>query len=777
LVAGQPIINSFLKEKQFSDAQFTEHFVRGISVSFGFWQRILSLTSTAGNSVNENVEACISRLLVQGTLKLYPIEHLNKLPGSDSTPKKLPAIPTIKGESFTLAPASTLLLDPTAETKTFVNKQQAVEFLTDLSMGDSPLAALAKAMDIPRLIGVQGIDTYISAMALSLVESKFVVMLNKPRITPQPASSGGDAPAETTPDKSANLGPHEEQGLKAGTAAAATTAADKTEATPEDGQEEEPEEVPVKCQYKKLTLTCRHGNTVTLDSAKPPMEGEALPTLQIVSSQNEDLKDANGKPIFDILRLDADIENVCDSHKTNFITIGDTDATLIGSQSNGKLAKFKSPSKKIKIGKSLLKYLWLPNVEADGVKTYKVCAVQSCDFSQFKGKGKCIRVEVYPHMKWSMSFSINLGSIKNDTKPSTNKMAFAGSLKLQQDNEKADVFTADYQKKLEVFEDTLDNFKKILSENIFDKFKEGRDFKINVDLPKIELTYDAEFKEKPGTALVVRTHSFTLNAAPLVKITASVDILPIIVKFLSSWWSELFNVFFGWVKQKKLGDEKKGEAYIKAGLQFTVDVSGELGAKFSHSSDENGKVTKVGEPVTSKITIKGEGKAELDGHLYVIKFNVALKAGVESSVDTGISMGEEEGAPYISLDFMFNGVKVYLEKEIQGRLVKNTMEASSIGNDMYGEPTNDVAGVKKIERSEPKVWLNMSKKHQLKYYLNKNDRQKIKAKDEVEADNIKPLEDKNNRKFDREMELARMQDRKLMGDLKARIKARAPGEL
>jgi len=92
----QPIIKSFLKEKQFSDVQFTEHFVRGISVSFGFWQRILSLTSTAGNSVNENVEACISRLLVQGTLKLYPVEHLNKKPGSDSTPKKTSGNPNDK---------------------------------------------------------------------------------------------------------------------------------------------------------------------------------------------------------------------------------------------------------------------------------------------------------------------------------------------------------------------------------------------------------------------------------------------------------------------------------------------------------------------------------------------------------------------------------------------------------------------------------------------------------------------------------------------------------
>ncbi|MBL1276786.1 MAG: hypothetical protein COB30_011925, partial [Ectothiorhodospiraceae bacterium] len=196
-------------------------------------------------------------------------------------------------------------------------------------------------------------------------------------------------------------------------------------------------------------------------------------------------------------------------------------------------------------------------------------------------------------------------------------------------------------------------------------------------------------------------------------------------------------------------------------------------------SDENGKVTKVGEPVTSKITIKGEGKAELDGHLYVIKFNVVLKAGVESSVDTGISMGEEEGAPYISLDFMFNGIKVYLEKEIQGRLTKKTKVENPDGDTYFGADSSEPEdfAIKEIKRSEPKTWLKMSKKHQLKYYLNKVDRQKVQNKDEVESKKIKKLEDEKNKKFDREMTLAKMEDRKLMGDLKKRIKLRPPGEL
>ncbi len=327
---------------------------------------------------------------------------------------------------------------------------------------------------------------------------------------------------------------------------------------------------------------------------------------------------------------------------------------------------------------------------------------------------------------------MNLGSIKNDTKPSTNKLAFSGSLKLQQDDQKADEFTADYQKKLAVFEDTLSNFKNILNDNIFDKFKDGRDIDIDVSLPKTALSYDTQFREKPSSNLVIRTHEFVFQADPFVKIAASVDILPVIVKFLGSWWSNLFNVFFDWVRQK-IGKEE-GKAHIQAGISFIVSIEGGLGAKFTHSRDENEKTTLTGEPVTSKIKIKAEGKAKLDGHIYIIKVQVILKAGLESSIDTGLSLSEEKGAPYVSLDFMFNGIKLYLEKEVQIRLEKNTKMEEDEEDNFFGEggDKDEEVGVKEIERSEPHTWLKMSKKHQFKYYLKKEDRQEILSKKETE---------------------------------------------
>jgi len=723
-VRGDAPVNHIVKAKEFSDSVFTENFVRRLSVPLGFWRRILSRVAAENFKPRASIEARISQLLIRGTLKLYPVKHLDQQRGGTSGP----VISTAKGMSYKLVPASVLLVEPAAVAKTFTDKEQAVSFLTELEMDDAQRNELAAAMDISAADKNQPPDIQIAAMALALLENQLVIIANPPPIIAQPNGSMDNAPIESAPDQTSSLGPHEEpggmylrgSGEVAGVGAVVATSDSK-----------EVEVIP-KCVYKKFTLTCRHGNTVTLDTAKPAMNGDTLPTLQIVSSQNEKLKDASGQPIFDILSVEADIEDVCPTHKTSFISISDSAATLISPQSNGKSAKFKSPSKQIKIstGSSLLKYLWLPNVETDGVNRYKVCALQSCDFNQFDGKGKCIRVEVYPYIKWMLNFSINLGSIKNDDKPSDNKLAFEGTLKLHQNNEKADEFTADYKKKLQVFENTLSNFRNILNDNIFDKFKEGRDIKIDVALPKIALNYDTQFKEKPGSHLVIRTHEFSFQADPFVKIAASVDILPVIVKFLGSWWSNLFNVFFDWIKQK-IGKED-GKAHIQAGISFIVEIEGGLSAKFSHTRDESEKTTLTGEPVTSKIKIKAEGKAKLDGHIYVIKVQVILKTGLESSIDMGLSLSEEEGAPYVSLDFMFNGIKLYLEKEIQLRLVKDTKEASSLGNDMYGDAPDEEVGIKEIKRSEPRVWLEMSKKHQLKYYLKKEDQQEILSKKEVE---------------------------------------------
>jgi len=248
-------------------------------------------------------------------------------------------------------------------------------------------------------------------------------------------------------------------------------------------------------------------------------------------------------------------------------------------------------------------------------------------------------VDVYPYIKWNLKFNINLGTIKNDNKPSNNKLAFDGSLMLQQDNNKADEFSADYKKKLQGFEKTLNNFQKIINDNIFDKFKDGRDIEIDVTLPKLSLDYATQFKEKPGSNLVVRTHEFNFEAAPFIDIKASVDILPILVAYLSSWWSSPFNAFFDWVKQKY--GKLVGKDEIKAGISFKVSINGDLGAKFTHKRDESGKTTIEGEPVKSKITIKAEGEAKMDGHIYVVKVEVLLRAGVESSLEVGIGMGND----------------------------------------------------------------------------------------------------------------------------------------
>jgi len=755
---GDAPLHTDIKPKEFWSAKITERFVDGLDVYPGYWQRLAANCPFRGhdfanNTFKDTDKGRASRLIFLSIIKLYPVTHLDEQSDEKSS-VLFPTLPAVKGINYMLAPPSLLLVEPNPIVKTFSDKQEAVRFLSDLNMDDAQLNNLSTTIGFaaptvtktttPRTKTnrTPTVSPQIAAMAQALLDGKFFLLEQQPSAKPPPRTTVNNAADPKGNNKPLTLGPHEESGsinvvretitgLGAGTVIS-----------------DDAEDVKPLCIYKKLTLSCRHGNTVTLDAMKPAVNGNVLPVLQIVSSQNEKLKDANGQPVFDILSVNADIEDVCPTHKTQFITISDSAATLTSPQSNGKSAKFKSPSKQIKIGtgSSLLKYLWLPNVENEGVKRYKVCAVQSCDFSQFDEKARCIQVEVFPYMKWALNFSVNLGSIKNDDKPDTNKLAFAGSLKLQQDNQKTDEFTADYKKKLAVFEETLSNFKNILNDNIFDKFKDGRNIDIDVSLPKIALNYDAQFKEKSGSNLVVRTHEFSFEADPFIKIAASVDILPIIVNYLSSWWSRPFNAFFEWIKQKY--GEIAGKERIQADISFKVSINGSLGAKFIQKRDGNGKTINEGEPVKTKIVIKAEGEAKMDGHIYVVKVEMLLKAGVESSIEIGVSLGNDElvdrensgvsdnDAPFVSLDFMFNGVKVYLEKEIQLSLKKKTTTSSGDSQGFFGEAVSDSlplengdeVAAKETERLE-KVWLKMSDKHQFKYYLDAVDREYIKRQE------------------------------------------------
>ncbi|MFK5950577.1 MAG: hypothetical protein QM500_17630 [Methylococcales bacterium] len=194
--------------------------------------------------------------------------------------------------------------------------------------------------------------------------------------------------------------------------------------------------------------------------------------------------------------------------------------------------------------------------------------------------------------------------------------------------------------------------------------------------------------------------------------------------------------------------EAKGKDEINAKISFKVSIGGDLGAKFTHKRDENEKTVLEGEPVKSKITIKAEGEAKMDGHIYVVKVEVLLKAGVESSIELGLSLStddtsqnvSDDSAPFVSLDFMFNGVKAYLEKELQISLEKITPEqvGEERDDDMFGDIVEDVpdASGKEVQKYE-KVWLKMSKKHQFKYYLDSDDNEDIKVQDTLNKEKDK----------------------------------------
>ena len=89
---------------------------------------------------------------------------------------------------------------------------------------------------------------------------------------------------------------------------------------------------------------------------------------------------------------------------------------------------------------------------------------------------------------------------------------------------------------------------------------------------------------------------------------------------------------------------------------------------------------------------------------------------------------------------MFNGVKVYLEKELQISLEKITPEqvGESRDDDMFGSVVEDIPDVsgKEVQKYE-KVWLKMSKKHQFKYYLDSDDSEEIKTQEALNKEKDK----------------------------------------
>jgi len=357
-------VSTALQAELFRSNAQAKTFINNLTAPVSFWSKIYHSESLFVEAIlNDNhLKSEIAELLHKGRVKAYKID----IPTPSNHPPEKRTVQDSSKNNHTFTPASTLLISSPKEVKSFANKADAEKYLSEISADDKQLKTIASELNLPADdLGAGNISDVIST---ALASGELVVVVDRYSAPPKAEETAQDSANNSVGNRKVELS------SGAGVAAASTQAV---------ANDDKPD-----CIYKKFTLTCRHGRSVTLDPAKPLDDGQVT-RLQIVSSRNEDLKD-NGQPVFDILTVNAEIDDVCPGHQTNFISNGDSEAKLIGMQSNGELAKFKSPSKELLVGNggSVLKYLWLPNVEADGTKHYKISANQSCDFSHFSGKDR-----------------------------------------------------------------------------------------------------------------------------------------------------------------------------------------------------------------------------------------------------------------------------------------------------------------------------------------------------------------------------------------------------
>jgi len=162
-----------IKPKAFRNPVLTEQFVRNLDVPDGYWQRLLSRHPALGFDPNASDEGRISQLLIQGVLRVYPVSHLDKQSGENSTTSSFPTIRAEKGLSYKLVPASVLLEKPVSNIKTFSNKDQAVSFLGKLNLDDDQLTGLAQSIDMPKVNWRQNPGKQITVIAQALLDKNW----------------------------------------------------------------------------------------------------------------------------------------------------------------------------------------------------------------------------------------------------------------------------------------------------------------------------------------------------------------------------------------------------------------------------------------------------------------------------------------------------------------------------------------------------------------------------------------------------------------------------
>ena len=687
-----------LKAEIFNSEMQAKRFIQRLSVSPGYWRKILNNISQTGTlPVGQRLLiARVAGFIVRGIVLVYKVDRTHFKNGQ---PKKQ-VLSDHENNQHVFTHASALLTSSSREYLSFSSKKEAENYLNKLPAEEGSLQAIIEEFDLSAG-STQGTLTRPKAMdivAEGLTSGELVVVVDKKAAPP-------------TPDKKLEIVEVVNKVVGLGPAAAVPAV--------------EAAEVNHLCILNKMELSCKHGRSVTLDPATAinPETGNAeVKYLAITSaSAKSDTKNQ------ELLTAKIDVNDKCDSHTRAPYTIT-SDSVKLVNENFGDVIKFYSPGPELNLNTEFYKYLWPPSI--DPIR-YKVMPPDFCDMSKFDGKAKSVRVDVYPDIKWDIGLDIGFGKIEvEDSSPGDKKKATNNVVeeKIKQDEFSVDghatcthggntlEFATGLKNKFDVIKYEIEGQNALLSK-VFGKFQDGDNHAVSLDLPKLAFSGTSSIAEKKGSPDVDVKWDYNIKAAPLIGIKASVDILPMLLR--QSGWGSLFLPLLKELKDKYANPDGSVGVQLEASIILSIEGKVEFDLNFTDQTFVHDEKTEL-RSLRFDVPFQCKGELKGKGHILVFSAELGVMTKLKSGFAYEMLMGADASGIYRSSILHFHGlvfeVKAYIQgkKELPGK--KNKWSKKNYA----GEAGIKTELIRRKEFSNKWTWIEKGQKEFSKDYIIKN---------------------------------------------------------
>ncbi len=693
---------SVLKAEKFYSEMQASRFIQRLSVTPGFWRKMLSSIPQAGAMPSDQRQLIdrLAWLFVRGIVLVYKVDQSYFKNGH---PKKK-VLSDNENNQHIFTHVSALLTTRPLEYLSFSSKKEAKNYLNKLSAKDESIQSIIEEFDLsgdsPK--GVLAAPKALDIVAEGLTSGEVVVVVDKKAAPPTP-----DKKLEIVEivNKVAGLGP-----------AAAAPVVDAAE-------------VKHLCILNKMELSCKHGRSVTLDPATAinPETGNAVVKYLAVTSASAKSDTKNQE----LLTAKIGVNDKCDSHTRAPYTITSDSVQLVG-ENFGDVIKFYSPGQELNLSTEFYKYLWLPSIKPI---SYKVMPPDFCDMSKFDGKAKSIRVDVYPDIKWDIGLDIGFGKIEvEDSSPGDKKKAADNVIeeKIKQDEFSVNghakcthggdtlEFGAELKNKFDVIKYEIEGQNALLSK-IFGKFQDGDNHAVSLDLPKLAFSGTSSVAEKKGSPDVDVKWDYNIKAAPLIGMKASVDILPMLLR--KSGWGSLFLPLLRELKDKYANPDGSVGVQLEASIILSIEGKVEFDLKFTDQTFVHDEKTEL-RSLRFDVPFQCKGELKGKGHILVFSAELGVMAKLQSGFAYEMLMGADSKGIYRSSILHFHGlvfeIKAYIESKMELPGKNNKKNKKSILKDMKSKNKIKSNVGRRKEYGNKWTWIENGQKEFSKNYIVKN---------------------------------------------------------